>query len=176
MPKLDSPMEITGPMASKLFVSSATEDADLFLVLRLFDPDGREETFMGSTDPNTAIANGWLRVSHRALCPEKSSFYRPYHPHDKAEMLTPDDIYECDIEIVSSCIVVPAGWQLALSVRGQDYIYPGDLIGSGTCATGCLLENNLSSNNPKWLNENDVIAFKVDCLGTLRNTIVKANN
>ena len=38
-----------------------------------------------------------------------------------------NDIYECDIEIVSSCIVVPAGWQLALSVRGQDYIYPGDL-------------------------------------------------
>ncbi len=127
MPKLESPMEITGPMASKLFVSSATEDADLFLVLRLFDPDGKEETFMGSTDPNTAIANGWLRVSHRALCPEKSSFYRPYHPHDKAEMLTPEEVYECDVEIVSSCIVVPAGWQLALSVRGQDYIYPGDL-------------------------------------------------
>lgn len=127
MPKLESPMEITGPMASKLFVSSATEDADLFLVLRLFDPNGKEETFMGSTDPNTAIANGWLRVSHRALCPEKSSFYRPYHPHDKAEMLTPGEVYECDVEIVSSCIIVPAGWQLALSVRGQDYIYPGDL-------------------------------------------------
>ena len=55
-------------------------------------------------------------------------------------------------------------------------VYPGDLIGSGTCATGCLLENNLSSNNPKWLTENDVIAFKVDCLGTLQNTIVKNNS
>ncbi|MCH8101516.1 MAG: hypothetical protein IIB28_00005, partial [Chloroflexi bacterium] len=54
---------------SKLFVSSSTEDADLFLVLRVFDPDGKEITFMGSTDPNTAIANGWLRVSHRALDP-----------------------------------------------------------------------------------------------------------
>jgi predicted acyl esterase len=127
MPPLEEPMEITGPMASKIFASSATEDADLFLVLRLFDPDGREETFMGSTDPNTAIANGWLRVSHRALDPEKSTEYRPYHPHDKAEMLTPGEVYECDVEIVSSCIVVPAGWRLALSVRGQDYIYPGDL-------------------------------------------------
>ena len=55
-------------------------------------------------------------------------------------------------------------------------IYPGDLIGSGTCATGCMLENNLSTNNPKWLAENDIITFKVDCLGTLQNTIVKADN
>jgi len=55
-------------------------------------------------------------------------------------------------------------------------IYPGDLIGSGTCATGCLLENNLSLNDPKWLTENDVITFRVDCLGTLQNTIVKTDN
>ena len=31
-------MEITGPVAAKLFVSSDTTDADLFLVLRLFEP------------------------------------------------------------------------------------------------------------------------------------------
>ena len=54
-------------------------------------------------------------------------------------------------------------------------IHPGDLIGSGTCATGCLLENNVSLDNPRWLTENDVIVFKVDCLGTLQNTIVKNN-
>jgi predicted acyl esterase len=127
MPPLEEEMEITGPMASKLFVSSSTEDADLFLVLRVFDPDGKEITFMGSTDPNTAIANGWLRVSHRALDPEKSTEYRPYHPHDRVEPLEPGGIYECDVEIVSSCIVVPKGWRVALSVRGQDYIYSGEL-------------------------------------------------
>ena len=38
-------------------------------------------------------------------------------------------------------------------------IHPGDLIGSGTCATGCLLENNVSLDNPRWLTENDVIVF-----------------
>ena len=32
-------IEITGPVAAKLHVSSSTADADLFLVLRLFDPD-----------------------------------------------------------------------------------------------------------------------------------------
>ena len=33
-------------------------------------PTGKELTFMGSTDPNTPIANGWLRASHRRLDPE----------------------------------------------------------------------------------------------------------
>ncbi len=127
LPPLDHDFEITGPMAAKLFLSSSTEDADLFLILRLFDPDGKEVTFMGSTDPNTPIANGWLRASHRRLDPERSTPYRPYHPHDRVEPLTPGDVYECDVEFVSSCIVVPAGWRLALTVRGKDYEYDGEL-------------------------------------------------
>lgn len=82
---------------------------------------------MGSTDPNTPIANGWLRASHRRLDPERSLAYRPYHPHDRVESLRPGEVYECDVEIVSSCIVVPAGWRLCLSVRGRDYEYKGAL-------------------------------------------------
>jgi predicted acyl esterase len=119
--------EITGPMMAKLFVSSTTADADLFVIVRVFDPAGRELTFMGSTDPNTPIANGWLRASHRRLDPAKSKPYRPYHPHDRAEPLTPGEVYECEVEIVTSCIVVPQGWTVALTVRGKDYEYEGEL-------------------------------------------------
>jgi uncharacterized protein len=35
-PPLAAELHIIGPSAAKLFVSSSTEDADLFLVLRLF--------------------------------------------------------------------------------------------------------------------------------------------
>jgi predicted acyl esterase len=114
-------------LAAKLFISSETVDADLFLVLRLFDPDGNEVTYMGSTDPNTPIANGWLRASHRALVPEKTTPYRPFHPHDEVEPLTPGGVYECDVEFVSTCIVVPPGYRLGLNVRGKDYEYTGPL-------------------------------------------------
>jgi predicted acyl esterase len=126
LPVADEPVEITGPMMAKLFVSSKTEDADLFLVLRLFDPQGDEVTFMGSTDPHTPIANGWLRASHRALDPTRTLAFRPYHPHDRVEPLMPSEIYECDVEIVTSCIVVPPGYRLCLSVRGKDYEYKGE--------------------------------------------------
>jgi predicted acyl esterase len=154
MPPLEEELEITGPMAAKLFVSSSTEDADLFLIVRVFDPNGDELTFMGSTDPNTPIANGWLRASHRALDPEKSLPYRPYHPHDKEEKLTPGEVYECDVEIVSSCIVVPAGWRVALTVRGKDYEYEGQLsefakkFHYGTRGTGGMTHNDLDNRPP----------------------------
>jgi predicted acyl esterase len=128
---LASDTEITGSMAARLFVSSTTQDADLFVIVRVFDPDGRELTFMGSTDPNTPIANGWLRASHRRLDPQKSKPWRPYHPHDRAEPLTPGEVYECDVEIVTSCIVVPKGWRIALTVRGKDYEYEGELSDFG---------------------------------------------
>jgi predicted acyl esterase len=119
--------EITGPIAAKLFVSSSTRDADLFLVLRVFDPDGKELTFFGSTDPNAPIANGWLRASHRRIDPARSTPWQPWHPHDRVEPLTPGEVYECDVEIVPTCIVVPAGWRLALTVRGKDYEYEGEI-------------------------------------------------
>ncbi|HEU5273951.1 MAG TPA: CocE/NonD family hydrolase, partial [Xanthobacteraceae bacterium] len=64
---LEQPTEITGPIAAKLWVSSATEDADLFLVVRVFTPDLKEVTFQGALDPHTPIAQGWLRCSHRKL-------------------------------------------------------------------------------------------------------------
>ena len=125
MPPLDAPMEITGPVAAKLFVSSSTTDADLFLILRVFAPNGSEVTFQGAQDPHTPVAQGWLRASHRKLDDKRSLPYRPYHTHDEAQPLTPGDPVELDIEIWPTCIVVPAGYYVALTIRGKDYEYGG---------------------------------------------------
>jgi predicted acyl esterase len=120
--------EITGPLVAKLFISTTTTtDADLFLILQLFDPGGSEVTFEGSTDPNTPIANGWLRASHRALDPEKTKPWQPFHPHDRIEPMQPGMVYELDIEIIPTCIVVPPGYWIELWVRGRDYEYRGPL-------------------------------------------------
>jgi hypothetical protein len=161
MPPMTKATEITGPIAAKLFISSSTKDADLFLIVRVFDPQGKELTFFGSTDPNTPIANGWLRASHRRPDPVRSKLYQPYHPHDRVEPLTPGEIYECDIEIIPSCIVVPEGWRVALSVRGKDYEYDGELneFGKnfyyGTRGTGGMTHNDPDDRPP------DIFAGKV---------------
>ena len=113
--------EITGPSVLKLFVSSATTDADIFAVLRVFDDKGKEVLFQGALDPKTPVGQGWLRASHRKTDPKKSLPYRPWHTHDELQKLTPGKEVELEVEIWPTCIVVPAGWKLALSIRGRDY-------------------------------------------------------
>ena len=120
---LDAQTEITGPLAAKLFVSSATADADLFVVLRAFDGEGAEVTFQGALEPHSPLAHGWLRASHRKLDERLTVPHRPYHAHDEISPLSPGEIYELDVEIWPTCIVLPAGYTLALSVQGVDYRY-----------------------------------------------------
>jgi predicted acyl esterase len=124
---LTQEVEITGPMAARLHVASESRDADLFVVVRVFDPEDQEVTFQGALDPNTPISQGWLRASHRRLDEAESKPYRPYHAHDAVEPLTPGDVYPLDVEIWPSCIVIPAGYTLGFSVRGNDYRYDGEL-------------------------------------------------
>ncbi|HVR79608.1 MAG TPA: CocE/NonD family hydrolase [Acidimicrobiia bacterium] len=125
-PPFESETEMTGPIDAKLFVESDTSDCDLFLVVRVFDPDGDEVTFQGAVDPHTPIAQGWLRASHRKLDPARSLQHRPYHTHDEKQPLEPGEIYELDVEVWPTCLVIPPGHRMALTVRGKDYEYPGE--------------------------------------------------
>ncbi len=97
----------------------------MFAVLRAFAPTGEEVVFQGAIDPHTPLAQGWLRASHRALDPALSTEYRPYHPHSEAEPLSPGEPAQLDVELWPTSIVLPAGYRLAFSVRGRDYVYPG---------------------------------------------------
>jgi uncharacterized protein len=127
-PPLEADTEVTGPSAAKLFVSSSTSDADLFVVLRVFSADLKEIVFQGAIDPHTPIGQGWLRASHRKLDAKLSTPWRPYHSHDEVWPLAPGEPVELDIEIWPTSIAIPAGCRIALTVRGKDYEYGG---GSG---------------------------------------------
>jgi uncharacterized protein len=115
--------EITGPSALKLFISASTTNADIFAVLRVFDDKGKEVVFQGALDPHTPVGQGWLRASHRKLDPKLTLPYRPYHSHDEDQPLKPGEVYELDVEIWPTCIVVPKGYTVKLSIRGHDYVY-----------------------------------------------------
>ena len=125
LPPSTRELEVTGPLAARLYVSSETTDADLFLTIRLFTPDMKEVTFQGANDPNTPIAQGWLRASHRKLDAARSKPWRPWHAHDEIIPLVPGEVYPLDVEIWPTSIVVPPGYRLALSIRGKDFEYAG---------------------------------------------------
>lgn len=121
---LEKDTEITGPLALKLFASSSTEDMDLFVTLQAFSPDGREVDFQGTIDPNTPLAQGWLRASHRKIDLSRSLPYRPYHTHDEKQPLKPGEVYELDIEIWPTHVILPAGFMVAVQVSGKDFERP----------------------------------------------------
>ena len=118
---LSSQTEITGPISARLYVSSSTSDADLFVTFRAFDPDGNEVDFQGTVDPHTPLAQGWLRASHRKIDPVQSKPYRPYHPHEEIEPLEPGVVYQLEVEVWPTCIVLPKDFRLALTVQGCDF-------------------------------------------------------
>lgn len=117
--------EFTGPVKLKLWIKSSTHDMDVFATLRLIDPNGRDITFDGASEPRSPVTQGWLRISHRAVDPERSTEYRPYHPHQKAEAITPGQLYPADVEIWPTSVVVPKNYRLALTVQGKDWELPG---------------------------------------------------
>jgi hypothetical protein len=118
---LTAPLELTGPLAADLQVSTDSDDADLFLTLRAFGPDGREVTFRGANDPRAPLSQGWLRLSHRATDPARSLPWRPWHPHTSAEPTRPGLAYGAAVELWPTCVVLPAGYRLALTIGGRDF-------------------------------------------------------
>jgi predicted acyl esterase len=123
-PPLPDEIELTGPMAAKLYVSSSTEDMDIFATVQAFAPDGTEVTFPGASEPAAPIAQGWLRVSHRKLDPERSRSWRPYHTHDQEQKLVPEQVYEVDVEIWPGQVVLPPGYTIGLRIEGKDFARP----------------------------------------------------
>lgn len=122
---LPGPLELTGPLAADLHISTDGDDADLFLTLRAFAPGGEEVTFRGANDPRAPLSQGWLRLSHRAVDPARSRPGRPWHPHQAAEPVRPGQAYPVAVEMWPTCVVLPAGCRLALTVAGRDFARPG---------------------------------------------------
>lgn len=49
-------------------------------------------------------------------------------------------------------------------------LYPGDVIGSGTVGTGCILELGVETH--RWLQRGDIVELSIENLGMLRNEII----
>jgi fumarylacetoacetate (FAA) hydrolase len=62
------------------------------------------------------------------------------------------------------------GWEeLRARAARNTRLRPGDVLGSGTVGSGCLLEHSVEA----WLSPGDVVELTVAGLGTLRNTVVR---
>jgi len=87
-------------------------------------------------------------------------------------------------ELLSKGNTKDMNWTFAELIERASYgveLFPGDVIGSGTVGSGCLLELNGSGKalDPKykerWLQEGDKIEMQIEGLGKITNKILKSN-
>jgi fumarylacetoacetate (FAA) hydrolase len=59
-------------------------------------------------------------------------------------------------------------WDALLAQAARNTVLrPGDIIGSGTVGTGCILEHG----DGRWLQRGDVVELEIEGIGVLRNTV-----
>ena len=121
-------VEVTGHSNLVMWVSSETDDMDIFAYLRNMAPDGTVET----------ATRGILRVALRKLNPELSTPYRPYHSHDEEQKLTPGEVVPVQVEIWATSMVFKAGHRIRLDVQPHDgqHYFAAYALGNNTIYTG----------------------------------------
>ncbi|KAJ5683594.1 hypothetical protein N7462_006759 [Penicillium macrosclerotiorum] len=136
-PAFEQETEITGHIVAHLNVSmsanpgSATpQDLDLFITLRHISPEGKEVSYTGTAGDPVPLCKGWLRVSMREV-DEKNPRNRSWLPHRNyystdVRPVIPGEVYEVDVEVWPTNVVVEKGGKIILEVAS------GDTQGCGT--------------------------------------------
>lgn len=111
-------LELSGNFVFHTWVSSETDDADVFVLVQKTGVDGEPipTSVFGVADPG---AKGQLRASMRALDPDKSLEYLPQHTFDHEEKLTPGEPVELSIEIWPHSRIWHKGEHVHVVVAGR---------------------------------------------------------
>jgi len=96
---LQQDLEIAGPIKLTLYASSTRNDMDFFVKLSEQMPQAAADRGKTLNPASHWITKGWLRASHRALDPNKSTEMEPYHTHTDPQPIEPLKIYRFDISV-----------------------------------------------------------------------------
>lgn len=119
---------VAGPISLKLFASIDQEDTNWIIILKDVGPDvsvrtGREgEKSVPDDLPEREVTRGWLKASHRATDPERSTPWEPWHIYTREaqQPVTPGEITEYDIEILSTANCFKAGHRICIEITSLD--------------------------------------------------------
>jgi fumarylacetoacetate (FAA) hydrolase len=93
-------------------------------------------------------------------------------------LVTPDELGDLRLEMVArvngeersrgNLGEIHWSWeQLVEHAARNTRLLPGDVLGSGTVGTGCILEHG----DGRWLQPGDVVELEIERIGVLRNTV-----
>jgi predicted acyl esterase len=117
-PPLIENTEVIGPIVLNLYASTTDTEVLWFVSLLDIDRQGNE----------TLLTRGWLRGSQRELDTKRSKPWQPYHSHFKRNPLTPNEIYEFNIEIRPYGILYKAGHRIGIRIKSADDEKPTNFL------------------------------------------------
>lgn len=116
----------------QLWVSSTSTDMDVYVSVRIIDETDHEVDFTGFTtmsfaDRVTPLMKGWLKVSHRALDPERSTEDLPKHTHrrDDYAPLVPDELVAIEVELIPNTGFIRTGQRIRVDIQPYDGVAHG---------------------------------------------------
>ena len=124
---LTEDMVFAGYGKAELWVSSTSEDMDIFVSLRIVDEQDRlvdhaGPVTIGMSTKNYPLAKGWLKASHRKVDEARSTVYTVKHTHRKADYapLQPGEVVPVAIEIIPSTALLRKGYRIRLDIQPFD--------------------------------------------------------
>jgi putative CocE/NonD family hydrolase len=125
---LSEPLLIAGPSALHLWAAIDQPDTNWIIVLKDVGPDpsvqtAREGEWELPDDlPERELTRGWLKASNRALDPERSAPWKPFHKltREAAQPVVPGEITPYAIEILATANLFKAGHRICLEVTSMD--------------------------------------------------------
>jgi predicted acyl esterase len=119
---LAADLEIAGPILLTLYGSSSRDDMDVFVKLSEQMPQSPEERAKTVNPAAVPVTKGWLRASHRALEPAKSTAMEPYHGHERPEPIEPGKVYRLDISLEPMAYRFAQGNRIRLEIVNGDSV------------------------------------------------------
>lgn len=119
---------IAGPIVLNLFAALDQDDTNWIVILKDVGPDvsvmsAREgERDLPAHLPERELTRGWLKASHRAVDPGRSTPWKPWHPltREAQKPVTAGRIEEYAIEIMATANLFRKGHRICLEITSLD--------------------------------------------------------
>ena len=123
-----APVLMAGPAVLRLFAAIDQDDTNWIVSLKDIGPDPnvisvREgERQLAPDLPERELSRGWLKASNRALDPERSTPWKPFHRLTRAaaEPVVPGEIVEYQVEILATANLFQRGHRICIEVMSID--------------------------------------------------------
>jgi predicted acyl esterase len=125
---LSQDMLVAGPAVLNLFAAIDQDDTNWIVSLKDVGPDVSVRTVregereISADLPEREVSRGWLKASHRALDPQRSKPWKPWHPltRDAQQKVVPDEVTEYAVEIMATANLFRRGHRICIEIASAD--------------------------------------------------------